>query len=153
MFVTKSNLRNAAILYAAKIFARWVLHGKTYDLKHDQDPSWDCSGRLIESFSDFSTRLAKYKTLGEWMEDCYVGTSTASHQSGCGLYWDTFSEEIQDAIQRLAESVLMDERGLNKEDLDVGELVTDDAMELWGEALEVVEKIDTAFAWEISHVE
>jgi hypothetical protein len=145
-----SSLKDEAIMLASKEFSKWVLNGKVFDVDHSLDPPWDHSGVLVEKPSDPSSRLAKYKTLGEWMEECFTGRSTPSYVSGCGFYHDTFGYEIEDAVRSLAENLLIEQRGLDKDMDDVAELVADDAVELWAEAMETVQKVSTDFAWEIA---
>ncbi len=147
---SRAHLKDDAIMLASEIFSRWVLSGNTYDVDYSLDPPWDCSGRIVKTPSTPSKRLSKYEGMGQWMEDCLMGESTPSYESGCGLYHDTFSHEVEDRVLSLAEGLLIEERGLDKNMEDVSELVGDDAVELWAEALESIEKVSTEFAWEIA---
>jgi hypothetical protein len=146
---TKKQLVNDAIKLTAIEFSAWVLDGKTYEIDYSGDPPWDSSGRLVEQESSEAERLHKYKTLGQWMEDCYTGQTTASYVSGCGLFHDSYSKQIEDEIGRLAEDFLIRERKIDKNDEVAVDLTVEDAISLQIEIIEAVTKIDTDLAWEI----
>lgn len=81
-------------------FATWVLNEKRHMLTHEYDPPWDSSG-LTETMQVSSHRLLDlYDTLMSWLENEYTGQSTATFSSGCGLYWETYGDWLEQHIQQ-----------------------------------------------------
>ena len=66
------------------------------EITHDYDPPFDCSGQAYRTHEYY--RLMDYQTFEDFLEE-YNGASQASYMSGCGLFWRTYSDEIEDEIR------------------------------------------------------
>lgn len=86
--------------YAGKLFARWVMDGVDRVFTHDYDPPWDHSGSLRSVITDSLTLLTRHASLSDWAENEYTGYSEATFESGIGLSWITYYEEIRDYVER-----------------------------------------------------
>ena len=84
---------------AGKLFVRWVIKGIDRIHTHDDDPPWDHSGSIRNKQADPMILLTRHTSLKDWAETEYTGNSTASYESGYGLYWDTFDKEITSLIE------------------------------------------------------
>lgn len=67
-----------------------------YEVSHDFDPSWDCSGHLFRTKEKLS--ISSTKTLEE-ISDMYNGNTTASYLSGCGLFHDRFIQDVEENVK------------------------------------------------------
>ncbi|HZJ83426.1 MAG TPA: hypothetical protein VFD57_06425, partial [Clostridia bacterium] len=61
---------------------------------HKYDPPWDCSGNIINTDGKFS--LDDYPALLDFVENEYSGNSRPSFISGCGIFYNTYSDELDD---------------------------------------------------------
>lgn len=78
-----------------KLFTSWLIDDEIFEITFEEDPPWDSSGKTVKrnlKKSEIAAFLSG--TLKEWMET-YTGNWTASYESGCGKYHETYEEEIQ----------------------------------------------------------
>jgi hypothetical protein len=73
-------------------FAYIILNNEKYIVDNSLDPTWDHSGRVVSADESFD--LNDYETFGDFIENEYTGDSTASVNSGCGLYHTTYDESL-----------------------------------------------------------
>ena len=93
--------------WSMELFTEWLLDGKTFQVDHSFDPPGDHSGILIcRKLTEEERREIMSKTLGEWMRSQYSGNSTASYESGCGLFHDDYQKVIEDYVQDRITDVL-----------------------------------------------
>ena len=107
LIFSKTEIQRLA-RWSMEIFTEWLLDGKTYEVYHGFDPSWDHSGILIRrKLTEEERREIMSQTLGEWMRSQYSGTSTASFISGCGLFHDDYGNVIENYVQERIREVFM----------------------------------------------
>lgn len=91
--------REQFIDMASDWFVRWVLDGTAIEIVHDNDPPWDCSGSARAYAVDPLMLLVRHTTLGAWMTEEYTGQSKASYESGMGLFWENYEDDLEGKIQ------------------------------------------------------
>jgi hypothetical protein len=102
-----SAWREEIVAWAGTRFVRWVLSGVRPEITHDYDPPWDHSGQVRKRRADPLTLRILYSTLAEWLEEECTGQSRATYDSGYGLYWLTYGDELEEHIrERLTELIL-----------------------------------------------
>lgn len=85
-------------------FAYWISYEEKVEITHDYDPEYDCSGSARHLYEKFN--LNDYKTVEDFCENEYTGGSTASFESGCGLYWDTYSHEVHNILSEHSGNII-----------------------------------------------
>lgn len=71
-----------------------LLTEKQVRIIHDFDPPWDQSGTAIRTSEPFD--IESYTDLESFVETEYTGNSTPSFVSGCGLFHDSFADELRE---------------------------------------------------------
>lgn len=67
-----------------------------YDITHEFDAPWDYSGELVKTGKELT--VTSIYTLEE-VSRMYTGDKTASYMSGCGFFYDTFSQDVEANIE------------------------------------------------------
>ena len=75
-----------------------ILFQTKYQITHDFDPPYDCSGKLITIEGQDRFYVKNYNMLGDFFEE-YTGNTTATYWSGCGLSHDTYEKEYEELIR------------------------------------------------------
>jgi hypothetical protein len=97
------KLRDAVILAISQMYAEWVLDGAAYDINHDNDPDWDCSGELEFIPTSIADRLICFKNLGEWMYHCFNGDTSDGARQGSRFRHDTYDVDVFALISEMFE--------------------------------------------------
>ncbi|MEW6738016.1 MAG: hypothetical protein AB1489_42460 [Acidobacteriota bacterium] len=102
-------------------FAYAMLYRPKYTLTHDDDPPWDHSGRLyikcltnpgiqyLTPYGDDMEKftVANYNKLGDFLSE-YTGQSNASFVSGCGLFYQTYEEDLRELVENWIDECLLE---------------------------------------------
>lgn len=62
-------------------------------ITHDYDPPYDHSGS--KEYTNEKYKVEDYKIFEDFLNE-YNGVSRPSYMSGCGLFWDTYENEIEE---------------------------------------------------------
>ena len=86
------------------------------EIAHDYDPPYDCSGQAYNTHKSY--KLMDYEIFEDFLDE-YTGSSRASYMSGCGLFWRTYSNEVEDEIRdehyNYCKNILTNELNLPKD--------------------------------------
>ena len=86
------------------------------EITHDYDPAYDCSGQAYNTRKFY--KLMDYEIFEDFLDE-YTGSSRASYMSGCGLFWRTYSNEVEDEIRdehyNYCKNILTNELNLPKD--------------------------------------
>ena len=78
------------------IVATWlataILYAERCLIDHDDDPPWDCSGKVCIDEGSFI--LSDYQKLSDFLEEL-TGNTEASYESGCGFFHTTYEKALQ----------------------------------------------------------
>jgi hypothetical protein len=86
--------------YSGKQFVRWVMEGIDRVFTNDYDPPWDHSGTLRNVKTDSMMLLVRHDLLSSWAKNEFTGQSEATYESGYGLQWTTYEEDIRRHVER-----------------------------------------------------
>lgn len=76
-------------------FASAILYETKHEVDHSYDPSWDRSGNAFNTHEEFN--VGDYDTFEDFLRECN-GNTTASFESGHGLFHDDYEDEFQQLI-------------------------------------------------------
>ncbi len=84
-----------------------ILYQKKYIIDHSWDPPGDHSGLLWQSSE--SINICDYATVSEFCEQVNTGNSRPSFVSGCGMFHDTYTNELdllaRDLVTEVAKEI------------------------------------------------
>lgn len=72
-----------------------IEYHEKYELSHDFDPPYDCSGHLVRTKTSYNVN--DYKNVSEFLEE-YNDSQYATYTSGCGLMPVTHYENVESVI-------------------------------------------------------
>lgn len=75
-------------------FAYQILEGRKFEVDYSWDPPWDCSGHLKTSGN---LSLADYNQLFDFLDE-YSGNSRPSFVSGCGMFHDSYRDDLTEVV-------------------------------------------------------
>ncbi|MCK4258728.1 MAG: GNAT family N-acetyltransferase [Halanaerobiales bacterium] len=110
----KKNMENY-IQMISEWFAHIIITETKGTIDHSWDPPWDHSGRLVST--DEKYNLDEYPTFFDFLDNDYSGNTKASYLSGCGLFHETYIEEldyktmnwISDNVQLVVEELIKED--------------------------------------------
>jgi hypothetical protein len=97
--LTADNLRPII----AKWFASVILYKQHVVIDDSCNPPWDCSGQPKITGK---LNLEDYDKLEGFLEE-YTGNSQATYVSGCGLYHETFEDDLENLVQEQVHTHMM----------------------------------------------
>lgn len=80
-----------------------LLLGEKYDVDYSDDPPWDHSGKVFSTGKPYN--VEDYDTLEEFFEE-YNGHSSPTFTSGCGMYHDRYSENLEEWTREFVHDIV-----------------------------------------------
>ena len=103
------QLRKDSVADFVASVAEWLSYQMLFSTRmrvdHADDPPWDCSGRAVDTGKPYDP--AAYPLLVDFLAE-YTGASTASFESGCGLWWNTHEDLLNEMATTAASDWLAD---------------------------------------------